>query len=96
MRIIAFLCVEGLQDNRRKITSANMLQSGANGELKITMDSGTLRRGPHSMYLRVTLEKTQGYGDHVSKTSSKLVTTYFLNWLVLLGVREQICSAPQL
>ena len=41
-------------------------------ELKIIMDGGTLTHDPHPVYLGVTLDITLGYGEHLSKTSSKL------------------------
>jgi len=36
------------------------------------MDGGTIRHDPHPVYLGLTLERTLGYGEHLSKTSSKL------------------------
>ena len=46
--------------------------ASANRELKIAMDGKTLRHDPHPVYLEVTLGRMLGFGEHLSKTSSKL------------------------
>ena len=46
--------------------------ASAKCELKISMDGTTLRHDPHPVYLGVTLDRTLGFGEHLSKTSSKL------------------------
>src|ERR1700759_2953766 len=46
--------------------------ASAKRELKITTDGGTIRHGPQPVCLGVTLDRTLGYGEHLSKTSSKL------------------------
>ena len=50
----------------------NLHNANANRELKITMDENSLRHDSHPVYLGVTLDRTLGFGQHLSKTSSKL------------------------
>ena len=45
--------------------------ASANRDLKITMDGNTLRHDPHPVYLGDILDRTLGFGEHLSKTSRK-------------------------